>query len=146
MFDLGFRLLYPNGGGGDNAPSFSLSAAKNSTLESKPLCKSQMVCLMNVKSNTLEFSWIFLPLPYYKLKKNERWLLSEYIMVLVRTLVHHFSKTSNIGFHCFFCMCIIFSEKYWKISWTVIWYKIWGSDKYYYVFLKKPSLQSQIKI
>ena len=131
MFDLGFRFLYPNGGGGDNAPSPSSLAAKNSILEPKPLWKSQIVCLMNIKSNTLEFSWIFLPLPYHKLKKNERWLLSEYIMVLVRTLVHHFSKTSNIGFHYFFCMCIIFSEKYWKISWTVIWYKIWGSDMYY---------------
>ena len=37
LFDLGFRLLYPNGGGGDNAPLLSSLAAKNSTLEPKPL-------------------------------------------------------------------------------------------------------------
>ena len=40
--------------GGDNAPSLSSLAAKNFTLEPKPLRKSQIVCLMNIKSNTLD--------------------------------------------------------------------------------------------
>ena len=143
MFDLGFRFLYPNGGGGDNAPSPSSLAAKNSILEPKPLWKSQIVCLMNIKSNTLEFSWIFLPLPYHKLKKNERWLLSEYIMVLVRTLVHHFSKTSNIGFHCFFYIFFRKVLKNFLDSDLVQNLRIW---QVLLCLFKKPSLQSQIKI